>query len=639
MLVWYSGALFGEELKLITTCQEKGLLDKNISPPDIIATILRTFMGPILLFIIGIYMLHLSWLKWGDILVDFGYEPYRAWLFTSGWVFKKEMITVYEIFSSWINSCLFQVFGVSLMTLAIFNMILIAIMVFMIYRIFVFATDRITATAVSATFLACFAFSQYVGMSNYNFVFPYVYNLTYGIFLSFLSIYTYLIYLKRRNALWITIVGVFTGASILTKAEVFIAIFPAILFGISFAVFNGKTKWAHPFKVFTAFFAGFFLPIIIYIFCLSRYVPFDKAISSLFSAYRFVLETPVTSNIFYKRILGTDFPMANILKLFTVASFYVLVFLILYTISYAASRISDKRLKLIFTFGLLGIIYFLTPSIMRYTPWFEVLRPLPLILITIGAYLLISLLNFRDDYQKTHKLLPVLVMTIFSFLLLMKMILNTHIYHYGFALAMPGTLLLIMAFSYQLPVYFEKMFREGFLTRCLSITIIAIALIAHIYFSKRIYTLKTFPVGSGPDTILTFNPKVSVRGPYVQLALNKIKEITKMDDSILVLPGSAMINYLTRRINPSDYISLLPFDLEVLGEDRILRSFIKGRPDYIVFVDDIDVSEFGYGAFGRGYGEKTFQWIRSNYHRVWAIGQEPFVDRGFSISIERRNDK
>ena len=133
------------------------------------------------------------------------------------------------------------------------------------YRIFIETTDIIAATFAVTIFLGIFAFSQYVGIGNYNFVTPYTYNLTHGVVLSFFTIYAYVRYLKQRKTIWLGIVGLSIGLVFLCKIEVFLAISLSMFTGILLFSIIDKSQLCVIIKRFVVFFIGFLLPIIFFI--------------------------------------------------------------------------------------------------------------------------------------------------------------------------------------------------------------------------------------------------------------------------------------------------------------------------------------------------------------------------------------
>ncbi|MEI8344616.1 MAG: hypothetical protein WCG06_00920, partial [Candidatus Omnitrophota bacterium] len=158
---------------------------------------LQPALSILILLICGLGMLSLSWLKWPDALVDFGHELYIPWQLSAGGVLYKDIAHLSGPLSPYFNALLFRLFGAGLMTLVGFNLLLIAALAGILYRLFLRTADRLTATAVCAAFLTVFAFSQYIKTGNYNFVCPYSHHLTHGVFLAFLAIYLFMGYVER----------------------------------------------------------------------------------------------------------------------------------------------------------------------------------------------------------------------------------------------------------------------------------------------------------------------------------------------------------------------------------------------------------------------------------------------------------
>ena len=54
-----------------------------------------------------------------------------------------------------------------------------------------------------------------------------------------------------------------------------------------------------------------------------------------------------------------------------------------------------------------------------------------------------------------------------------------------------------------------------------------------------------------------------------------------------------MINYLTRRLNPTPYTSFIPTPVIIYGEQTILQSLQKHTPDFVLLVHK-NTGSFGY---------------------------------------------
>ncbi len=600
---------------------------------------LKKLMPLVLMFGTGGYMLSISWWKWPDIQVDFGGQLYKPWRLNNGIVLRQDIDHIFGPLSPYLNSLLFKAFGTSIMTLAVFNIVLIVVLSCLMYRIFIETTDTIAATFAVTVFLGIFAFSQYVGIGNYNFVTPYSHNLTHGIVLSFFSMYTFLRYIKKPKTIWLGIVGLSIGFVFLCKVEVFLAISLSTITGILLFSVIDRPQLSTVIKQFGVLILGFLIPIVFFVLFLSHYMPIDNAVLSILTEYK-ILSTPASSNPFYNpfysKVTGRDQPILNLIILFKTAGWYVLIFSVFGIAAFALNSFSATSKRTLSGLTKIGIAVISIPFLIIQTDWFNIARALPLAMLIVCIYYFVSLIRHREDKQKVIKLLPLFVLAAFSGLLLLKMILNVHVYHYGFALAMPATLLIVLVLLYHVPQFIGKNFGNTDYVQVLGILLTCTIIVLHINVTKRIYAQKTFPVGTGGDIILTRSPNISPKGAVIRLALEKISEIVKPDETLIVFPRGITINYLARRVNPTRFISFLPPYL-THGWDKMCDSIKEGSPNYIVLIE-WDSTEHGARYFGKDYAVKLYSWIMENYTQVEKIGSQPFTGKGFGIIIMKRNE-
>ena len=102
-----------------------------------------------------------SWRKWPDPLIDFGRELYVPWQITEGRVLYRDIESLFGPLSPYVNALWFRLFGVSLTTLVICNLAILAATTAGIYHIVRVSTDRTTATVAGLATLLLFGFSQY----------------------------------------------------------------------------------------------------------------------------------------------------------------------------------------------------------------------------------------------------------------------------------------------------------------------------------------------------------------------------------------------------------------------------------------------------------------------------------------------
>jgi hypothetical protein len=154
--------------------------------------------------------------------------------------------------------------------------------------------------------------------------------------------------------------------------------------------------------------------------------------------------------------------------------------------------------------------------------------------------------------------------------------------------------------------------------------------------SALFYKDKDFTLGSGGDRIVTYDPKIDPTGAAMASAAAWIETHTAPTNTLAVLPEGVMLNYLTRRDNPTPYV-VFAFEVWAFGEQNMLAAYEKNPPDYIVLIQR-DSSEYGVAYFGRqkGYGFDVMQWVRRNYEPVELIGAEPLQSNAFGIKILKR---
>ena len=156
--------------------------------------------------------------------------------------------------------------------------------------------------------------------------------------------------------------------------------------------------------------------------------------------------------------------------------------------------------------------------------------------------------------------------------------------------------------------------------------------------SQNVLSGKTVAVGEGRDKVLTFNGKSQPAGPAVQSALAWMENNAPPDATLAVLPEGVMVNYLSRRINPSKYLLWNPAEIVGFGQSTMTTSFEENAPDYILLVHR-DPSEYGVKFFGQDekYGLNLMKWIQTNYQPVCLIGNEPLRNSLFGIKILKRS--
>ena len=592
--------------------------------------------GPSLIVIVFSVMAFWSWRKWPDLLVDFGQQLYIPWQLAGGKLLYRDIVILHGPLSQYFNAFWFKLFGPSLTVLIFVNLAILAGITVVLYKSVRRCADSLTATAVCLVLLTLFGFSQYVRVGNYNYVTPYTHEATHGIALTAAMILALSHYLTRGGRVAGALSGLCLGLVLLTKVEVALAAFAVVLIGFAMARFVGRPS-ASPKRDELVLFCGMALAPALgfYLYFLS-YLPAEQALHSVGQGF-FVLSGEVTKNVFYMRILGLDKPGDNLSRML-IMFVGTVIFILGAVTADVVSRRATRHTSL--TAIVLGLVFLLALYLeFDLLPWLDIPRVLPLTTSLALAVFVALLLKHPRRVELWPALLPMVLWTTFALGLLFKMVLNVHLYHYGFYLAMPATLVLVICLTYWIPTVLRRTIGCGVVFRTLALAILAAASMYYLNRSQKIYRLKNFAVGKGGDTIFTYGPKVHISGLVTSLTLEWIQEKTSPESTLVGLPEGIMLNYLSRRATTSPYLNFMMGEMIVFGEKRMVDD-LKARPsDYVILVDN-DPSEFGVGPFGTDprYGQQIMDWVKQHYTPITLIGGEPLQSRDFGIKILKHNN-
>ena len=589
------------------------------------------FTGPFILILVGGYMLKLSWFKWPDFLVDYGRELYVPWQITQGKVLFADINHLYGPFSHYFNALLFQIFGTGLSTLAYFNIVLTLLLASFIYILLKTSFGNFVATIAGIYFLVIFAFSQYSGYANYNFICPYSHEVTYGIFLFFCALLLFKRYVAEPKPIHAALIGFVLGLIFLTKVEIFLAGFVSILFGL--AVVFWLLKPSQPQKHLFSLSFFFLLPIIAFLIYFSFHMPVTDAFNAVMASYKNIFVDALTNNIFYLHTSGLDDPYYNMTMMFRYLFAYLFFFGLIGFTSYFFTR-SVKRKPV---YGAIPIIMALliVTLFIRFFPidWLEIARPYPVLILLMLIYLINNLMKKRQDKTYISRHLTFTLLAIFSMLLLLKIILHVRFYNYGFALAMPAAMVMIAFFLYYIPNYVS---RRGNKTIAMGFCGLFIFLTLFFYFNatKNWYDLKNYPIADGRDRFFTFNEDILSFGPVMNDTLNYLRQFSSENDTLIVMPEGVMINYLSRRRNPCRYFEFTPNFVEAVGEEKMIHEISLNRPTLIILAKK-NTREHGAEFFGEDYALNISSWVAQHYGKVLILGDIILPGHDFGLIITK----
>lgn len=554
----------------------------------------------------GALLLAAGWRRWPDLLIDFGRELYAAWRISEGAVLYRDIAWHNGPFSAYWNALWFRLLGPGFLNLAIVNLGIAAGIAALLYSLVCSISNRFAGVMAVFCFLGVFFTGHLTNTGNYNFLAPYSHELTHGLALSLLSIWFLHRFATNAAAGWAFACGLALGLASLTKPEVCLA---AVL-----AVAAGWVVWIRrqpsmPWKALACVAAGFAAGPATALCLLSTALPWSDALGGTFAAFHGVFRFDVGSLPFYRRGMGTDEPLLNLHRLAVAALAMAAAAGLIVYVSTRAGWTRAARAA-----GIAGVIVVCFLLLVE-GGLLHAGRPLPL--LAAGFAIL-----WRRAWTPARA-----AWVAFSFFLLLKILLNARLWHYGFGLAFPATMLLAIALFHEIPAWVERLGGSRQLALRAGAAVWAAFVASHVTHTARQDSRLHYPVGDGADRILT-----DERGPVVNAALREIEDRVSPSQTLVVLPEGIMINYLSRRISSIPYTNFLPGDLRIFGEPAVTSALRDRPPDWILLVDR-DSSEYGPRWFGQDYAHGMGELLKASYRPCVTLGAQPMTGRGFGATL------
>jgi hypothetical protein len=585
----------------------------------------------------GSLMVAWTWRSWPDPLVDFGAEIYLAWRLSVGEHLYADYAYLYGPLSPYGNALWFRIAGVSFLSLAMLNLALAGALAALLYRTFLRISGAWGAVLAGTTFALLFLAGQYVTVANYNYLSPYAHPLTHGVLLSvlLLAILARAIGPEpasgRATWTWPAAAGVVLGLVFLTKLEVFVAAASAVAAAMLAWLWLSRGAWP-VWRASLVLLATFPIPILAAWGLLSVAIGTDATLQGFASGLRVIFAGNAGQLPIFREGMGLDDPARSLraIAAYTAAGAGALVAIV--AVVAAIGRVSRGQPVL----GWIGGAA-LAGAIFAATAWlapghvYHAGKPLPVVVLAILAFDGALLLR-RGEHADRRRLVR-FVFAVFALALLSRMVLNPRIHHYGFALAMPATLLAAAVAIDSLPRRLAAWRVDPSLLRAALLAAWAGIALAYLDLTRQTMQLKQTRVGQGADAFYA-----DERGHAVNRVADALRGIIAPEQTLVVLPEGAMFNYLLRLRNPTGYtqmIAMLPPGTGAFGQDAIEQAFAAHPPDFILLVHK-DTSEFGARFFGKDYAQDLFRWIEREYKPIVTWYAVPLQDERFGMRLLRR---
>jgi hypothetical protein len=550
-----------------------------------------------------------TWRKWGDAAIDFGVQLYLPWKISTGTVLYRDVAYLTGgPLSQYYHALLFRVFGVSVLTLVISNLVLLAVLLAIVYSSFYRASNLMTAFAAAAAFLLVFAFANYTPIGIFNYVTPYSEELLHGLVLSALMLAALSQWLTEKMIAAAALAGFCAGLILLTKPEIGLGALAALVA----AVILGRQC---PRKGWLILLAAAAVPLLSFLIYFGRLENFPNALRHVFWAWVPVLTHSLAGDPFYRWCLGLDAPAYHLQEIgeqfFGLAAFIAVSVVIFRAVA------ATCWARPVFVAACLVTVVLAWRYPWRYSGY--TLPPLMLVLLAMLLW------RWRREGLQRANVFPIL-WTVFSLVLLAKLGLFARIWHYGFALAMPAFLAAVYLLLWELPEALRAYRVQPLYLRTVLAVGIFVGCAQLIRISQYTYSRRDVSVAADGDRVLLMNPAILPSGAGLAATLQWVQNNTPPDSTIAVLPEGVMLNYLSRRANPAGYLRWNTAELAVFGQENMNAAFTNHSPDYVILLER-DMREFGVRPFGEEdrFGLKLMQWIRLHYKPIYKFDSPSIV--------------
>ena len=595
---------------------------------------MNRYIRPFILIVLGAWLLRLSWQKWTNITLDYGRELYTPWRITCGQVLYKDIASLFGPFPPYWNALLFKIFGASIMTLALFNILLVIAITVLIYKIFSYTTDKGAAFFASAAFLSILAFKQSntnsMDQGNFAYICPYSYSVTYALFFSLWAIAMFARHVRSGKDTWWLTIGALIGMTALCRFEIFIFLAIAIASGFILKGIMGHWPLKRFLKAGGLALGGFFVPVGIAYSYFFTQLPLSQVASRILGFNDHWIE--FFHNNYYRFLTGFGDPWHNFIVMLVTAACYCLVAIAFKCLCMGIDRIEKKSQRWPGAFfvilGLVGMVQAVSWVLSDH--YHGIFYGLPMVVIFMVGYLSLLLARHKQDEEKLRRILPFFVMAVWGLLMLSKVFLNVQIDFEGFVYAMPGIMLFIVFFISIVPEHFERVHAKGHFVQTLASVLLVLVFIVGLKPTVQAYQSRRFSIQSGSDKIICDLFSTQEIGGIASF-LKDTDKIMGKDANFVVFPEGVMLNFLSKRVNPLPFITFISAEMISFGEQDMLSSFKGHRPEFVV-LNDRFFREYSYQP-GDIYPLGIRAWILANYHPVWPVHPE----KGNIITVLKRS--
>lgn len=573
----------------------------------------------------------LRWQRFGDVQVDFGQDIAAAWSLTEGAHLYTDIAYFKGPFSPHWNALLMTLFGVSIRTIVIANILTALWIAYGIVLLGRRACGIGKASILGCAFLLVFAFAVERHYTIFNFITPFVHELPHGIALSFACVLLLERWARTKEHFCFILAGFFFGLTLLTRIEVAFSLTGAILAWAWCMRMQGASLKSL-LKGSVLFTGTALIVVAVIVAMLSRWMPLPEALASTFASYVAATTTNVVGSPFFLMISGWDAPLRNIawsLAMLLTVSVWMLLL-------YACAdlwRMKAKDMSIVMGIAALIILLMLCQRLLPFVHGGLLTFTAPAILCYAAWQV------FRKKSGDKEALRLTFVTSVFALLMLLKIFLSPSIRFYGFAHGMPAYMLMYAVLITVIePLGRKRLGGQG--ARIFGVLMLCAVLLdagAKARIDQYLIAEKIIPIASGADHFRVADVNSN---RYYREFLEAAPALIPPGSTLTAIPEGAMINYLLRLPLGIPVLNMMRTEYYIFGKDRIEGDLFARRPDFILITHK-DTSVFGLPLYGKmpEYGADVMAWLTREYAQIALFGEQPLTHpESEGVALWRRKD-
>lgn len=538
------------------------------------------------------------------LFVDTSRELYIPMAMNDGGVLYKDIFNVYAPFGYQLNAFFIRIFGEDINTffnIGFVNSTLFLWGLFLLIRFFVKNSSFYAISIISFIAVSCL-----YCVSSVNYIFPYSYSLVFSLNAFIWSLVSALYFVKKDKNFYLYSAFFLYGVSVACKYEfcAFILVLAAICF---YKKVSAKTIVISLILMFT-------VPLLSLVDLIIKGVTFDDL---RLACINILLLSKAESTHTLYSYLGF-IPSFNSLKIsglyFLKTSLFIVAIVCYFNLFDTFYKFLSKYLR--------NQVSLLITLIFGFIPLFVCFKFLIPILIESNAFYfsLIGIFTLILFLFKCRKILSenkyLFILFVSCILCSAKCIFNISFNSYG-TYFFP--LLFVCCILYFSQIAFKVCENEEKMLKIRSIFILLVLFL--LFFISNYEKMKLVFENEKYDF---YKGKIYPEKLYsesVFKTIRHIRENTNSRDTVLVLPEGAMINFFTDRKSHNKFYYLIPPNIEIFGEDNIVKELENDLPEYLV-IQPMSFHNFNETYFCESFGKKICNLIPKYYHAPIVFGNE-----------------